>query len=64
LRSSNGAAYYPAFADVIVYYQPPTVHGTLYASQIDVGGLGNFVTLYDDFMIFPQIPFVLADVHS
>ena len=53
----------PAFADVIVYFQPPTLNGTLYASQNDVGGAGNFATLYDDFVIFPQVPFYLNDVH-
>jgi len=55
--------YYPALADIIVYYQPPTLNGTLYASQNDVGGFGNFAARYDDSVIFPQVPFVLTDVH-
>jgi hypothetical protein len=53
----------PAFADVIVYFQPPTLNGSLLASQNDIGGFGNFATLYDDFVIFPQVPYVLTDVH-
>jgi hypothetical protein len=53
----------PASADVIVYFQPPTLSGALYASQNDVGGFGNFASLYDDFVIFPQVPFYLNDVH-
>jgi hypothetical protein len=53
----------PASADVIVYYQPPTLNGALYASQNDVSGFGNFASLYDDFVIFPQVPFYLNDVH-
>jgi hypothetical protein len=41
-----------AFADVIVYMQPPTFDGTFYASQNDVGGYGNFATVYDNFTIY------------
>jgi hypothetical protein len=52
----------PAFADVIVYNQPPTLDGNLYASQNDAI-LGNFATLYDNFTIVPPIPYVLTDVH-
>ena len=48
--------YTPALADIIVYYQPPTLNGTLYASQNDVGGLGNFATLYVNSVIFPAGP--------
>ena len=53
----------PAFADVIVYFQPPILNGTLLASQNDIGGHGNFASLYDDFVIFPEVPFYLNDVH-
>ena len=42
----------PAFADVEVYMQPPTFSGIFYASQNDIGGLGNFATAYDNFRIF------------
>src|ERR1017187_78845 len=52
----------PAFADVIVYNQPPTLDGNLYATQNDPN-LGNFATLYDNFKIVPTIPYYLTDVH-
>jgi PEP-CTERM motif len=52
----------PAFADVIVYNQPPTLDGNLYASQNDPT-LGNFAALYDNFTIVPTIPYYLTDVH-
>ncbi len=52
----------PAFADVEVYMQPPTLDGNLWASQNDVGGFGNFATLYDNFKIFQTIPYFLDDV--
>ena len=52
----------PAFADVEVYMQPPTLDGNLWASQNDIGGLGNFATLYDNFQIFQAIPYYLDDV--
>ena len=53
----------PAFGDIILYSQPPTLNGTLYASQNDIGGQGNFATLYDNFVINAQIPYYLTDVH-
>jgi hypothetical protein len=52
----------PAFADVIVYNQPPTLDGNLYASQNDPT-LGTFAALYDNFTIVPTIPYYLTDVH-
>lgn len=52
----------PAFADIIVYNQPPTLDGNLYASQNDPIQ-GNFATLYDNFKIVPTIPYYLTDVH-
>src|SRR5664279_533506 len=52
-----------AFADVIVYIQPPTLDGNLYASQNDTGGNGNFATLYDNFQILATVPYTLTDVH-
>ena len=42
----------PAFADIQLYTQPPTLDGVLYASQNDVGGAGNFAAVYDNFQIF------------
>ena len=53
-----------AFADVVIYTQPPTLDGTLYASQNDTGGgNGNFAIVYDNFVISAQIPYYLTDVH-
>ncbi len=46
----------PAFADIELYMQPPTLDGILYASQNDVGGAGNFATVYDNFQIFQNRP--------
>lgn len=53
----------PALADVIVYNQPPTLDGNLWASQNDTGSYGNFATLYDNFTIVPKVPYLLTDVH-
>lgn len=54
----------PAFADVVIYLQPPTLDGSLYASQNDTGGgFGNFATVYDNFTILAQVPYYLTDVH-
>jgi len=44
-----------AFADVILYMQPPTFDGNFYASQNDVGGFGNFATVYDNFTIYSRL---------
>src|SRR5664279_1325465 len=53
----------PAFADVEVYMQPPTLNGILYASQNDVGGFGKFATVYDNFQIYSHTtPYYLDDV--
>lgn len=53
----------PAFADVEVYMQPPTLDGILYASQNDVGGFGKFATVYDNFQIYSHTtPYYLDDV--
>ena len=52
-----------AFADVEVYMQPPTLNGVLWASQNDIGGLGNFAALYDNFQIYSKTTaFTLDDV--
>ncbi len=53
----------PVFADVNLYSQPPTLDGTLYASQNDTAGLGNFATGYDNFIIYGTQAFRLTDVH-
>ncbi|HVP55327.1 MAG TPA: PEP-CTERM sorting domain-containing protein [Candidatus Eisenbacteria bacterium] len=52
----------PAFADVELYMQPPTLDGVFYASQNDVGGFGNFATVYDNFQIYQMKPYYLDDV--
>lgn len=53
-----------AFADVVVYLQPPTLDGILFASQNDTGGgFGNYATVYDNFTIMAQVPYYLTDVH-
>ena len=52
----------PAFADIQLYVQPPTLDGFLQASQNDVGGNGNFATVYDNFQIFQNRPYYLDDV--
>jgi hypothetical protein len=52
----------PAFADVELYKQPPTLSGIFYASQNDVGGFGNFATAYDNFQIYQLKPYYLDDV--
>jgi len=41
-----------AFADVELYMQPPIFNGNFWASQNDVGGFGNFATVYDSFQIY------------
>jgi hypothetical protein len=52
----------PAFADIQLYVNPPTLNGSLFASQNDTGGLGNFATVYDDFQIYQSAPYYLDDV--
>ena len=52
----------PAFADVIVYTQPPTLNGGWWALQNDIGGQGNFATVYDNFQIYQTTPMYLDDV--
>ena len=53
----------PAFADIQLYTQPPTLNGVFYASQNDtVGGNGHFATVYDNFQIYQTKPFFLDDV--
>jgi hypothetical protein len=52
----------PAFADVELYMQPPTLNGAFQASQNDVGGFGNFATIYDNFQIYQTKPYYLTDV--
>ena len=47
----------PAFADVIVYTQPPTLNGSGGASQSDIGAI-----TYDDFQIYQTTPMYLDDV--
>jgi len=52
----------PAFGDIQLYVQPPTLDGSGWASQNDIGGLGNFATVYDNFRIYQTIPYILDDV--
>jgi hypothetical protein len=53
----------PAFGDVALYMQPPTWDGFLQASQNDVGGGGNFATVYDNFKIYSTTTsYYLTDV--
>jgi len=53
----------PALADIQLYTQPPTWDGNLWASQNDVGGLGNFATVYDNFKIYSTTKaYYLTDV--
>jgi hypothetical protein len=53
----------PAFADIQLYTQPPTLNGIFYASQNDtVGGNGHFATVYDNFQIYETKPYFLDDV--
>jgi PEP-CTERM motif len=52
----------PAFADIELYMQPPTLDGNGWASQNDIGGLGNFATVYDNFQIYQTKPYYLDDV--
>ena len=53
----------PAFADIQLYTQPPTLDGILYASRNDTtGGNGNFATIYDNFQIYQTKPYYLDDV--
>jgi len=53
----------PAFADIEVYMQAPTLNGSWWASQNDIGGQGNFATVYDNFRIYSVTnPYILDDV--
>ena len=52
----------PVFADIELYMQPPSLSGTFYASQNDIGGSGNFATAYDNFQIYQNKPYYLTDV--
>ena len=52
-----------AFADIELYMQPPTLDGNFWASQNDVGGFGNFATVYDNFRIYSTTTsYYLTDV--
>lgn len=46
------------------YCLPSTADSQRHAlwSQNDPGGFGNFATMYDDFVIFPPVPFYLNDM--